>query len=413
MNVVPNRPVRGVAFAFTGRFVARAAAALTVVLLLSGVVPAIAGEGALLFDFYGFIRLDAVIDDSAVNHNQYVMWALTEDARVNPKDDAHLEIYPRVTRFGFKSAVQDLTGDVRLSGRIELDFQNGGTESRETPRMRLAYLDLAYRAWTARLGQDWDLISPLYPGVHTDGILWNAGNVGDRRPQARVTWSRSGVDAAVAAGPTGAVDNQDLDKDGERDGAASALPFVQGRIGVTADTWVEKETVRAGAWGYYAREDTRGAIAGHREFESWVAGFDASLPLTSRLRVEGEAWMGTNLSDLRGGIGQGVNTFTGEEIESMGAWAQIAARVHSQWTTYAGASVDDPKDEDVPSVSDVTPETLSSVGRTRNWTVFASGRYRPWTPFQIGLEYYYWVTEYNGLGDGVDNRLDLHFSYIF
>lgn len=379
---------------------------------------------------YGFLRVDAVWDDSRMMpHHQYAMWALPEDGIVGLPNKSHLTIYPRVTRFGIKVASMILSEKVTGAGKIEIDFQNAGTESRAGLRMRHAYFEVTYGAFTFLGGQTWQLLSPLYPEVHTDGVLWNAGNLGDRAPQARLTYApkvgKGFVSAAASLGATGAVDAMDLDKNGLLDGASSALPNVQARLG-TEQTLYAGRPIKAGVWGHYAKEEAdKPPIKGLQvhAWDSWSAGFDLSIPLSSRVAIEGEGWVGRNLSDVRGGIGQNVNLVTGNEIDARGGWAQIATKPTDNTQLYLGGSVDDPENADLPSYVDVNHwntdnpdaklDVTSVTGRTLNWVAFLSTRYRPWQPFQIAVEYYHWVTEYKGLETGIDNRVDLHFSYFF
>ncbi len=369
--------------------------------------------------FYGFLRVDGVWDDSKMQNHQYAMWVLPEDPAVGLSNNSHLTIYSRVTRFGLNVGQIDLSESVKASGKIEIDFQNGGTESRAGLRMRHAYFELKYGDLALLGGQTWQLVSPLYPEIHTDGLLWNAGNPGDRAPQVRLTYSpkvgKGIVSAAVSLGPTGAVDAMDLDKNSLLDGASSALPNVQARFAVEQTLYADRP-LKAGVWGHCAKEEVDKPVAGHTGWDAWSAGFDLSIPLSARIAVEGEAWAGQNLSDIRGGIGQNVNILTGEEIHAMGGWAQLATKPTDKTQLYVGGSVDDPDDDDAPSFAEVDDADLDAVtytGRTLNWVGFLSSRYRPWQPFQIALEYYYWVTEYKGLDRGIDNRVDLHFSYFF
>src|SRR5213075_2902130 len=78
-------------------------------------------------------------------------------------------------------------------------------------------------------GQTWDIISPLFPSPNDDTLMWNAGNIGDRRPQFRYTYepARRPLSVSVGLGLTGAIDAQDLDANGIRDGEDSGLPNVQ------------------------------------------------------------------------------------------------------------------------------------------------------------------------------------------
>jgi hypothetical protein len=368
---------------------------------------------------YGFLRIDAIWDDSRMQNHQYAMWVLPEDPIVGLKDNSHLTIHPRVTRFGINVGSMSLSETVTISGKIEVDFQAGGPESRAGLRMRHAYFEIKRGALTFLGGQTWHLLSPLYPEVHTDGVLWNAGNLGDRSPQLRLTLApkteKGFVSAAVALGQTDAVGALDLDKNGLLDGSSSALPYVQARLGMEQTLYAGRP-IKAGVWGHYSRDETDEPVAGQTGWDSWSAGFDLSIPLTSRVAVEGEAWAGSNLADVRGGIGQNINGISGEAVKSKGGWAQIATKPTDKTQLYIGMSIDDPKDDTVPSYEEIEEADLdpaSATGRTYNQVAFVSARYRPWAPFQVACEYYYWVTEYKGLEKGTDNRVDLHFSYFF
>ena len=299
---------------------------------------------------------------------------------------------------GVKFKPVDLGNDRSLHGVIETDFQNGGSESRQILRIRHAYFNLRTGAFHFLAGQTWDLISPLYPAANIDGLMWNTGNLGDRHPQARLTYKPAGgpLNAALALGQTGAVDRKDLDGNGVLDGSEAMQPFVQARVGL------ELNNIEAGAWFHRGAEETATPVAGDSSFTSSVVGVDASVSLGSRLSIEGEGWSGSNLSDIRGGIGQGINLETGEEISSSGGWAHLAVTPADGWKLFAGAMIDAPDEDDVPM-----------GGRSRNQALYLVGHYRPWKKFQAGLEYINWKTEYKGLEDGTANRVDLHFTYYY
>jgi hypothetical protein len=369
------------------------------------------------FELYGFVRLDGVYDDSRMQHNQHAFWVLSEDSRFCPQDDSHLTVHPRLTRLGLRMQPKDIGDGVKARAVLEVDFQNGGSESREILRMRVGYFEITRSDFIFRAGQDWDVISPLYPGVHLGGLMWNAGNLGDRHPQAWLAWKPGVADGdistTIASGLTGAVDNKDLDANGLLDGSESGQPFLQARIGTEQSLWTNRPS-KAGLWGHWAKEEMT-ANGELTTCESWVAGFDASIPLTGRVSIEAEGWVGENLSDLRGGIGQGVNALTCREVGARGGWAQLAINPVDKWRAYVGGTVDDPDNDDVPSLDDVQTAGLPirATGRTLNWSVFVSNHFRPWQPVQVGFEYQYWVTEFRGLNKGVSNRYNLHFGFYF
>ena len=84
-------------------------------------------------------------------------------------------------------SINQLAG-ARLSGKVEVDFQNGGLESRQVIRIRHGFLKLDWKDVSVLAGQTWDTVSPLFPTVNNDTLQWNAGNVGDRRPQLRLAY---------------------------------------------------------------------------------------------------------------------------------------------------------------------------------------------------------------------------------
>ncbi|HEX2123795.1 MAG TPA: hypothetical protein VHL59_19370, partial [Thermoanaerobaculia bacterium] len=249
------------------------------------------------------------------------------------------------------------------------------------------------------LGQTFDVISPLFPSANADTLMWNAGNLGDRRPQVRYRYKSGLVTFESAAGLTGAVDELDLDGDAVRDGEASALPNLQARLGFDSS---RKDFWTVGVWGLRGWQQTNRAFGGERRFVSSVIGADYKLALGKRTRLQGEAWLGEALGDYRGGIGQSVNTTTGEEISSRGGWLELGFDATPYSTLYLGYTVDDPDDDD-----------LLANGRTRNSAWYITNRFRFGAPFQIGIEYLRWTTRHRGLARGVDNRFDLYAIYNF
>ena len=107
---------------------------------------------------------------------------------------------PRLTRLGIDWSGPQIAklGNAKLIGKLETDFQNGGTESRQIIRIRHAYVRLDWERFSMLAGQTWDLVSPLFPTVNGDTLQWNAGNVGDRRPQLRVSSRPDELGARIA-----------------------------------------------------------------------------------------------------------------------------------------------------------------------------------------------------------------------
>ncbi len=363
--------------------------------------------GKTKIQFYGFLRSDLILDDSRPDSFQSPLFILAEDPNVGPAGQSNFTLHPRLTRLGinYKGGEIQGLGGARASGNLELDFQNGGRESRPIIRIRHAYFKMTWNAVSLLAGQTWDVISPLFPTVNNDTLMWNAGNIGDRRPQMRLTYEPkvgSGILAvAGAAGLTGAVDSQDLDADGVRDGEASGRPNVQGRLGYSRPLSGDRK-LSFGVSGHYAWQETLTPVAGRDTYRSRSLGVDYRIPVHKRFALQGEAWSGRNLGDFRGGVGQSVNTALGEEIASRGGWLEAAVTIARPWTIYPGVSIDDPVDEDVPA-----------AGRVKNRTWYVSNRYQPDPAFLAGIDFIRWVTDFNGLKDGTDDRINVYVLYSY
>ncbi len=353
---------------------------------------------------YGFVRIDFIGDDSLPSNAQTPFFIRSPD---NPGGgDPNFTLHPRLTRLGLRVHGPELAtlAGSKLAGRIEVDFQNGGSESREIIRIRHAYIELEHGDWSLLAGQTWDVISPLLPTANNDTLMWNAGNLGDRRPQFRVDYhpSLGGGELSLvgALGLGGAINARDLDGDGVRDGEASAQPNYQGRLGYSHSLWRKDAHLTLGAWGHYAREKSSSTVGGKSHFEGLSAGIDYDLSLSEALRLRGEAFYGKDLPEFRGGIGQGVNSSSGREIESRGGWSELALKLNTIDTVYCGFGIDDPDNSD-----------LEEGARTRNRVWWIGNRLRLAPALLVGLDYLRWSTDFDGLRRGRDNRVNLYFQY--
>jgi hypothetical protein len=379
--------------------------------------------------FYGFLRLDMIYDDSKANDPQIIQWVRSEDPTAPAaigaeKNDAQFNMHPKLTRFGLDVAgpTIDALGSAKVSGKIEVDFYNSTTsESRAALRMRHAYLKLAWDETAVFAGQREDVISPLMPIVNNDMVMWNAGNLGDRRPQLRFEYTPKMGDGQVfvqaSIGLTGANDAQNLETPGvigtvsTFDGVDSGLPTFQVRVAYKgAHLWVDKKTWEIGFWGHVAQEElseNSAPINGEDSWDSQAFGVDLTLPIFDGLDLQAEIWTGTNLDDVRGGIGQGVNVSAGDpdlgqEIDSSGGWIQLGYQATGSWTFYAGYSYDDPDDG-----------LAASAARDKNSVVYIANRIKT-GPMTFGIDYLNWTTEWSGgFDDGVDNRFNAFAQFNF
>jgi hypothetical protein len=361
--------------------------------------------------FYGFLRLDAYVNTARMNSIILPATVSPEDGTAADDDDAGFALDPRLTRFGV-DILPGQVGETNVAGKIEVDFSNfpsGTSESRATPRIRVAWVDLARGEYALRVGQDWDVISPLYPAVNGELLMWNAGNTGDRRAQIQGRWAPKGsqVDLEACLGLTGAITNEDLDAatpglTPERDGFDSGLPNLQVRAGVKLDGPVEKKPVELGAWGAVGKTETDTSFGGEKRFDVSILGADFQVPISDTLSARGEAWAGENLGDFRGGIGQSIDTTTGDEIGAVGGWAELVVAATDDTRFHAGSTLDDPDGDDVAAGK---PE--------RNLTAYV-GTIKDWpSGLRTGFDLIYWETDWANSEDGDGLRFNLYFQFSF
>ena len=373
----------------------------------------LAGAGKL--KIYGYGRGDLILTTGRLNNAVIPFFALSEDptslsAAGQPirDHDTQFNGNVRLTRLGldYSGTRARSLGDATLSAKIEIDFEtltNITSESRAVPRIRLAYGRMAWGELSILAGQDWDIISPLNPTINDDSLMWLAGNLGDRRPQLQVKWNHDLADGrrflfASAISSGGAVDRKDLDGNGINDGEDSGVPAFQMRIGYVFPGLVNDRPAEIGAWGFISFEDVELPIGGHDDFVSRGVGFDWSLPLSSRITWRGEGWYGRDLSDWRGGVGQGVNTTTGEEIEAHGGWTELQLELQPWWKMAVGGTMDNPNDSDLIG---------NTTGRTLNWTWYVGNRFPLGGGLNIATNVEFWNTDYLTQRKGDAMRLKL------
>ena len=374
-------------------------------LMLSNETVRLRGGGILRL--YGFARGDLDVATHLFNDIQNPFYVLPNDPAFSTGPNnvpirpysANYSLYPRLSRAGLEYyglPMERLDGALP-SARLEIDFLTitpGQSESRPLLRLRLAYGQIQRGEWTIVAGQDWDIVAPLVPSINDNTLQWNNGNLGDRRPQFKVLWDHKLDDGWVWQVQNGialadAINNVDRDGDGVRDNEYSGLPAYEGRTGFIGPSWVDKKKVLGGAWGLVGDQRTNRPVAGHRDYISWGYGFDLHLPLTERISFRSEIFHGRDLDDFRGGIGQGVNLLTGQEIETTGGWAEVVLQSVDWHQASLGVSMDDPVNADIPH-----------GGRTLNRAWYIGNRFLAGHGVVIGFDFQDWITRWKGFEEG-------------
>jgi hypothetical protein len=363
-------------------------------LALCAVLPAAARADELPpLSIYGFARLDVLADDARMSDIAQPMYVMP-DAAANRGGE--LTMTPRLSRVGLGIDTWQLGNHATGEGKLEVDF--GGAGSTAAIRLRHAYAAVAFERTIELLaGQTADLLSPLFPSAQNDTQLLFAGNTGDRRPQIQLSITPGDrLRAAAGVATTGWLSQTDLDDDGRLDGTASMRPMLQWLIEYRQRT--RGDVLRVGVWGHTARSE----LADGTSYGGSSVGMHLYLPIARKLIAFGEAYTGSNLADIGGGIAQSVNAMTREPIRGAGGWLELAALATSRHMLAAGATIDTAR-----------PSDLADGARERNQTFYGVVRYKPLDALQLGVEYVHWRTRYKAAPDGVANRVNLHASVLF
>jgi hypothetical protein len=352
--------------------------------------------------FYGYIKADASYDTCRTTPGNYVLYV---DSEAYNEDDNEFNMTANETRLGM-----NITGPandtMKTSGRVEIDFfGNYASENKAKIQMRHAYLTLDWpeSQFSILAGQTSDIISPLVPHTLNYTVLWDAGNIGYRRPQIRLTKSFPMGEQAglkLEGGAVRTIGRTDLT--GSETGEDAGYPTAQGRVSVTFPFFGPKPTT-IGLSGHSGGEeydlDTTGR---HKNFRTWSGNFDITQPVWPGVTVLAELFIGEDLDNYFGGIGQGVNTTTLKEIRSKGGWVAASLGPWTQWSGNVGFGVDSVNSGDV-----------NTGDRTYNSSLFGNVLFAANKHVQIGVEISRWLTRYKGQRDAHDSRAQASFIYKF
>ena len=220
--------------------------------------------------------------------------------------------------------------------------------------LRHAYAEVKDDDFRILVGQTWDVISPLNPGMLIYSVGWDGGNIGYRRAQFRgeryyAFSDVSLVTAQLSINPQVFADNTTTTTPAATlTGEPSNWPIVEGRVAWTVGhRGKDCLPIEIGLSGHIGEQEFIYSVGKLDELRrTWSGNLDVRVPITERLGVEGECFIGENLGTFLGGIGQGINPYTLNTIRDAGGWCEVwydwTPRLHS----HVGYSVDDPNDHD-------------------------------------------------------------------
>lgn len=321
---------------------------------------------------YGFFWADMIYATQRTNPGAYSLFVASKD----DQDEAAFAMDARRTRLGLEvdGPALDVFHGAGSGGRIEIDFHgNFVTENRASVLLRHAYWEVGDETFRLLVGQTWDVISPLNPGMIDYAPGYFGGNIGYRRTQFRAERNYALSDRLLFSWQASL--DQDIVTDFQTDPGvgreSSDWPVVQGRMAITLGSRaVGADPAVVGISAHIGETGFDFLTAGppplnlppekNARFTTWSFNVDMHLPITERLGVQGEFFTGANLSAFLGGIGQGVCPCVRVPIRSTGGWLEVWYDWTSDLHSHFGLGLDDPRDND------------SQLGRIYNHFIFAN-----------------------------------------
>ncbi len=283
--------------------------------------------GGLELKPYGFIKGDMVYTTEGILSFNAANLGAAQVA--NGVDNAALGFTAQHTRFGLKGSTGD---DIKIGGRVELDFYWGSFDANARPRIRLAYASMAKGNLELRFGQQWDLFSPINATTNnTNGNMWYASNYGFRRGQIQLHYKMPMQNMA----PILQISLGEATKEASGLGAdnKAAFPMIQGRL---SSKLLEKNVV--GVYFVYAKFDPNPDI-NDDEYNTSGFGIDFNLPFSPLFALKGELNTGTNLNNanLFTTVGSGAKN---DDRKSLGLWCNILSKPSSNVNFVLGFGLD-------------------------------------------------------------------------
>lgn len=363
-------------------------------------------DADIRLQIYGYIKMDVAHDTQKTSTGDLPFFVLPE---VDGDKDGETHFTARESRIGLRLFGPD-TERIKVSGVMEFDFYGGGSDNSYTPRLRLGWLDIATDfGLSVRAGHDWDTFIEVLPKTVNFGCLSDAGLLGLRRPQVRLTQvvdlndTTKLIFKAAAARTIG----QDLDGGGEDDGVDAEWPTLQYNIGVHGKWWTDR-TTRLAFSGHIGRESLDDTVDGvivstdHTNYDTWSVMASAYVPLIPKWAVQGTVWMGENLDTYFGGVGQGINIVKETGIAAKGGFVQLLFEPIDVLSFVLGYSVDDPDDDD-----------LEDGMRAKNEIILLNGTWNITKAISVMAEYAHITTGYVEQDDATDDRVQMAVKYAF
>ncbi|NLS95099.1 MAG: hypothetical protein GXX96_23330 [Planctomycetaceae bacterium] len=366
-------------------------------------------KGGFTITPYGRVVVSAVYETERSYPGDIILWAQSPD--VQGEDAFYVDA--KTTRLGLKigGPSPNCCPCAALGACVEIDFQGQYlTHNKPGLLFRRGFIDMKDDDFYLLAGQEWEVISPLYPGnlnyVPGSGV----GNLGYRRAQIRGDryFKTPGGQKLSLQGSLNMDILQDFTTDTSVQADVAGWPVLEGRA-----AW---QFARGLTEGAKPAEIGASAHIGEVVYDflapnpnpaddvtrrTWSFNVDVNVPITERLSFRSEFFTGENLSAYMGGILQGVDKQTRRSIRSTGGWFDFGYKWTPRLRSYAGYSIDDPFDQDLTS------------GRTYNHFYFANLLYDVTDKFMVGVDVSSWKTLWIDRRPGDLVRFDFQAQYNF
>jgi len=362
----------------------------------------------LAVDFYGYVKLDAGYQHGYANDN-FISAApagnlvttrnALRDEQLN-KDQNSFWMTARQSRIGFWINGPASDNGLKTRGHLEADFYGTpADENKGLLTLRIATVEIYNDSFNLLAGNDWMVVSPIFP--HTNNYLYglDLGNMAHRIPQIRLSLYALDQQLALqvaAVNKIGELDSLDVDT-----GRMNASPTWEWAV-----IYKNNENKFMLAYsGHFGLEEIQSKHYGKVGYyganvPSFSHGVSLQLPLGDFFAINGEYYQGANLDGYYCGGQQSGWVLNKnrrrEPLHSQGGWGEIMIKPNDSVRLYLGYGIDDVDDYQLYKAI-IEPGYTNGNGNTaitKNQEYFANLELYINPSTKIAFEYKQVISEY-------------------
>lgn len=345
------------------------------------------------FTISGFLKTDFLYGDARVNSTDAPRFALSETASKGTDDFFAATV--QHSRLIGTWAGPELWGGA-LGGVAEVDFftlnDTGDSKFNNAQlRARQLFAELRSKSWSVKVGQAWDIFSPLNPTTfNTNGNYWFGGNAGFRRPQiaGEATLPLGDHELTLAGSVNANIGRTDtIGGRTVNSGEDAGIPVFEGSLTAKL-ALLPAGPLTITASGLWGEEDLEGLENG---IDQWAVGISVILPILNTLSLRGEAQIGENTDAFL--MGGGIAS-DGDPVSAGSGWAEISFKATPDLVLTA-----------LYGLEDLSRSEVSNAGRQRNQLFGASVKYSVLKALTLAAEYTHFDTDFRSASDANANLL--------